>query len=44
MFRSSDDAGNQWGTLSRSRKADDFAQFAEIAAEVSNHKTLGNLA
>ncbi len=39
LFRSSDDAGNQWGVLSRSRKADDFAKFTKIAAEVINHKT-----
>lgn len=38
LFKSSDDAGNQWGTLSRSSKSDDFAKFSIIATEVINHK------
>ncbi len=38
LFKSSDDAGDQWGTLSRSSKADDFAKFSKIAIEVTSHK------
>ncbi|CAH1529998.1 conserved hypothetical protein [Vibrio rotiferianus] len=42
LFKSSDDAGNQWGRLSHSSKADDFAKFSIIATEVTNYKNTSN--
>ncbi|GAL14616.1 hypothetical protein JCM19233_5628 [Vibrio astriarenae] len=42
LFKSPDDAGHQWGTLSRSSKPEDFEQFSIIVSEVINHKNTFN--